>query len=258
MAGKRTSDRDSVNSTSLVAPSTPPSSSQVILHDPSKQKIVLYDPSSQQITLCQGRWYHHNNDQQPINLSSYFQSQAQFNDRYYQNQGRSSPFFTNPYSFNRSTSNSPQCPMCHQQLPSIYQSFSNYNNHNHSQNNNNNNILNHMHRDYFMILDRSHATDSRRSTDSYSNNDTQQKDEIQPLSEDALNSGYYSRFFQKVKKLGSGSYGTVHLVKHVMHDISLGYFAIKIICVGDQLPRLVEILRYVLYTIMSSLHSLYI
>ena len=114
-----------------------------------------------------------------------------------------------------------------------------------------------MHRDYFMILDRSHATDSRRSNDSYqSNNDNQQqqqKDEIQPLNEDALNSGYYSRFFQKVKKLGSGSYGTVHLVKHVMHDISLGYFAIKIICVGDQLPRLVEILRYVL---ILSLHSL--
>jgi len=60
-----------------------------------------------------------------------------------------------------------------------------------------------------------------------------------------MNSGYYLKFFQKVKKLGSGSYGTVHLVKHVMHDISLGYFAIKIICVGDKLPRLIEIVREV-------------
>ena len=28
-----------------------------------------------------------------------------------------------------------------------------------------------MHRDYFMILDRSHATDSRRSNDSYQSSD---------------------------------------------------------------------------------------
>lgn len=235
--------------------SLPSSSSQVILHDPSKQKIVLYDPSSQQITLCrsnQGRWYHQDN---PINLTNLLA-----NSSYPYNHSSSSSFATNynglfSSSLHSSTSasstpsaatsgNEQFCPMCRQSLPSIYQTYINNNIYN----------INHtMHRDYFMILDRSHATDSRRSNDSMDSNDlydqdiidSKENDEIQPLSQDALNSGYYSKFFKKVKKLGSGSYGTVHLVKHVMHDISLGYFAIKIICVGDQLTRLIEILRYV-------------
>eukprot|EP01084_Bolivina_argentea_P247093 413418_1 len=117
----------------------PSSSSQVILHDPSKQKIVLYDPRSQQITLCQGRWYNNN---VPINLSSFFQQHGYFN------------------TFNsESPSNVQMCPMCHQPLPNLHESCAT----NTSSSATSSLTYHTMHRDYFMLLDRAHATDSRRN-----------------------------------------------------------------------------------------------
>ena len=68
---------------------------------------------------------------------------------------------------------------------------------------------------------------------------------LHSVNETALNSGYYKKFFIPIKKLGVGSYGSVFLVNHIMHGIYLGKFAMKIICVGDDLNRLIDILREV-------------
>jgi len=48
-----------------------------------------------------------------------------------------------------------------------------------------------------------------------------------------LVNGYYGRFFQEVRRLGSGSFGSVFLCNHVIDDVLLGEFAIKKIPVGD-------------------------
>ena len=68
---------------------------------------------------------------------------------------------------------------------------------------------------------------------------------LHSVNENSLNSGYFKRFFFVIKKLGTGSYGQVFLVKHIMHNIYLGQFAIKLICVGDDVNRLIDILREV-------------
>jgi len=68
---------------------------------------------------------------------------------------------------------------------------------------------------------------------------------LHSVNETALNSGYYKKFFVPIKKLGSGSYGQVFLVNHIMHGIYLGRFAMKIVCVGDDITRLIDILREV-------------
>ena len=135
-----------------------------------------------------------------------------------------------------------------------------------------------MHRDYFMLLDRSSRQNSRRTsrdTDNLNNNDNVGSSPttassknpnasnnlannidngatnnsapfgLHSLSMDALNSGYFKRFFTTVNKLGSGSYGTVYLTNHILHGILLGTFAIKIIAIGDEMTRLVEILKEV-------------
>jgi len=68
---------------------------------------------------------------------------------------------------------------------------------------------------------------------------------LHSVNETALNSGYYKKFFIPIRKLGKGSYGQVFLVNHVMHGIYLGKFAMKIVCVGDDIHRLIDILREV-------------
>ena len=45
--------------------------------------------------------------------------------------------------------------------------------------------------------------------------------------------GYYDRFFVRVRKLGSGSYGAVYLTYHMLEGVQLGHYACKIIPVGD-------------------------
>ncbi|KAL8276243.1 hypothetical protein RQP46_011360 [Phenoliferia psychrophenolica] len=44
----------------------------------------------------------------------------------------------------------------------------------------------------------------------------------EPLAASSLNSGYYSRFFVEIDKLGKGGSGTVHLVRHVLNGENLG------------------------------------
>ena len=58
--------------------------------------------------------------------------------------------------------------------------------------------------------------------------------------------GYYDRFFVRVRKLGSGTYGAVYLTCHMLEGVELGHYACKIIPVGDSkswLQRVVSEVR---------------
>ncbi|KAF9114544.1 hypothetical protein BGX27_010519 [Mortierella sp. AM989] len=65
------------------------------------------------------------------------------------------------------------------------------------------------------------------------------------LSHDALNQGYYGRFFVEQRKLGRGFRGSVFLCQHVLDGIHLGEYAIKKVAVGDNHEWLVQMLREV-------------
>ncbi|KAG0199883.1 putative serine/threonine-protein kinase iks1 [Mortierella sp. GBA30] len=65
------------------------------------------------------------------------------------------------------------------------------------------------------------------------------------LSHDALNQGYYGRFFVETMKLGRGYRGSVFLCQHILDGIHLGEYAIKKVAVGDNHDWLVQMLREV-------------
>lgn len=65
------------------------------------------------------------------------------------------------------------------------------------------------------------------------------------LSHDALNQGYYERFFVEQVKLGRGYRGSVFLCQHILDGIHLGEYAIKKVAVGDNHDWLVQMLREV-------------
>ena len=56
---------------------------------------------------------------------------------------------------------------------------------------------------------------------------------LSDLSASLMVNGYYCRFFRQIKKLGSGSFGSVFLCSHVIDSVSLGEFAVKKVPVGD-------------------------
>eukprot|EP00927_Polykrikos_kofoidii_P036005 TRINITY_DN30459_c0_g1_i1.p1 TRINITY_DN30459_c0_g1~~TRINITY_DN30459_c0_g1_i1.p1 ORF type:complete len:757 (+),score=129.41 TRINITY_DN30459_c0_g1_i1:143-2272(+) len=60
-----------------------------------------------------------------------------------------------------------------------------------------------------------------------------------------LNTGYYTRFFVEIRPLGSGSFGTVFLCRHVLDDLALGDYAVKKVAVGDDKAWLRDMVREV-------------
>jgi len=60
-----------------------------------------------------------------------------------------------------------------------------------------------------------------------------------------LNTGYYSRFFIETRELGSGSFGSVFLCRHVLDDLALGDYAVKKVAVGDDKAWLRDMIREV-------------
>ncbi|KAG0230867.1 putative serine/threonine-protein kinase iks1 [Actinomortierella wolfii] len=66
-----------------------------------------------------------------------------------------------------------------------------------------------------------------------------------PLSHDALNQGYYERFFVEQVKLGKGYRGSVFLCQHILDGVFLGEYAIKKVAIGDNHDWLVQMLREV-------------
>ncbi|OII77273.1 protein kinase domain-containing protein [Cryptosporidium andersoni] len=65
------------------------------------------------------------------------------------------------------------------------------------------------------------------------------------LKSDLLMTGYYGKFFKEIKKLGSGSFGQVYLCSHVLDDITLAWYAVKKVPVGDDRKWLSSVLREV-------------
>merc|ERR1719482_1732428 len=60
-----------------------------------------------------------------------------------------------------------------------------------------------------------------------------------------LNTGYYARFFIETRELGSGSFGSVYLCRHVLDDLALGDYAVKKVPVGDNKAWLRDMIREV-------------
>jgi hypothetical protein len=61
----------------------------------------------------------------------------------------------------------------------------------------------------------------------------------------ALNSGYYRRFFVEERRLGTGGYGAVFLVRHQINSIDLGTYALKKVPVGEDEQWLQRVLKEV-------------
>ena len=65
------------------------------------------------------------------------------------------------------------------------------------------------------------------------------------LPEYIINQGYFSRFFQVVQKLGKGAGGTVYLCRHILNDLVLGLYAVKIVPIGNDRDWLMKVLKEV-------------
>jgi serine/threonine protein kinase len=68
---------------------------------------------------------------------------------------------------------------------------------------------------------------------------------LHDISPDLLVNGYYVRFFNETRKIGTGSFGSVFLCSHVIDQVQLGEFAVKKIPVGDSRQWLRGMMREV-------------
>mmetsp|Transcript_64634 Transcript_64634/g.140735 ORF Transcript_64634/g.140735 Transcript_64634/m.140735 type:complete len:674 (+) Transcript_64634:107-2128(+) len=68
---------------------------------------------------------------------------------------------------------------------------------------------------------------------------------LRHLPPELLNTGYYARFFVETQELGSGSFGSVFLCRHVLDDLTLGDYAVKKVPVGDNKAWLRDMIREV-------------
>lgn len=65
------------------------------------------------------------------------------------------------------------------------------------------------------------------------------------LPETLFTQGYFENFFQEIELLGRGARGSVYKVEHILNGISLGYFALKKITIGDDSKWLLKVLKEV-------------
>lgn len=65
------------------------------------------------------------------------------------------------------------------------------------------------------------------------------------LDSDTLNTGYYLRFFQEDRKIGSGGFGGVYVTQHHLNGVNLGVYAVKKVPVGDSRTQLRSVLKEV-------------
>lgn len=104
-----------------------------------------------------------------------------------------------------------------------------------SNNNNNNN-------------NSSQKVDSELSTSKTSNSissKSQLNQTYSSLDTDCIIDGYYNRFFKEVRVLGSGSFGDVYLVEHIISGMVVGEYALKRVAVGDSIEWLSAALKEV-------------
>ncbi|PRP72782.1 hypothetical protein PROFUN_07682 [Planoprotostelium fungivorum] len=134
------------------------------------------------------------------------------------------------HSHSNHNSNDSRCPLCNQPIPSSRPN---------SWSGSDLNRDAFQSRDYFLLLD--HQRQQQRNSDGR----RRENGAADPLSPESLNSGYYSRFFQQEKKIGSGGFGAVFLARHVIHGIDLGLYAVKKVPVGDNIPWLHKVIAEV-------------
>ncbi|GIQ85538.1 hypothetical protein KIPB_007221 [Kipferlia bialata] len=79
------------------------------------------------------------------------------------------------------------------------------------------------------------------------------RDSLSDAIADALNNGYFDRFFTTLERLGGGTFGEVYRVRHMLSaSIPLGFYAVKRVAVGDSLLWLLRTLREVRF--LESIH----
>jgi serine/threonine protein kinase len=88
-----------------------------------------------------------------------------------------------------------------------------------------------MHPEYFSALEEMHVGS--------------EQEQGAGLSGSSFITGYYQKFFIEVKKLGTGSFGSVFLCKHVLNNIDLGTYAIKKIVLSDNMDWQKRVFREV-------------
>lgn len=65
------------------------------------------------------------------------------------------------------------------------------------------------------------------------------------LPQSLFTQGYLDKFFKTQELLGRGARGSVYKVEHILNGISLGFFALKKITIGDDYKWLLKVLREV-------------
>ncbi|KAI8097743.1 kinase-like domain-containing protein [Halteromyces radiatus] len=138
--------------------------------------------------------------------------------------------------------NSVECPLCHRPYPKNIPIPPTY-----------------MDRNYFRLLS-STPTDSpitsNDNTPRTTSGSQQPMDELfvetsssssstLHLNANAINQGYYSKFFLELRKLGRGFRGSVYLCEHILDGVKLGKYAVKKVAIGNNHTWLVKMLREV-------------
>jgi hypothetical protein len=104
-----------------------------------------------------------------------------------------------------------------------------------------------MHPQYFSTLADIHQSDPptettnehhRRESFQFPIDESDESNGKRPEEEDgtfpsSFITGYYQRFFREMKKLGTGSFGSVFLCQHFLHGVDLGTYAVKKIVLSD-------------------------
>jgi serine/threonine protein kinase len=105
--------------------------------------------------------------------------------------------------------------------------------------------------DYFSTLSYFHKTQPLLSGTATPDNPflprspTEAARDLHDLSANLLVNGYYHRFFEEIRLLGTGSFGSVFLCRHVIDGVHLGEFAVKKVPVGDSREWLRGMMREV-------------
>lgn len=65
------------------------------------------------------------------------------------------------------------------------------------------------------------------------------------LPDSLFTQGYFNKFFKEIELLGRGARGSVYKVEHILNGVSLGFFAMKKITIGDDSKWLLKVLKEV-------------
>jgi hypothetical protein len=126
-----------------------------------------------------------------------------------------------------------RCPLCNSELSSTSTNESNYFS-----------TLSYFHR-HLPLLSNVPSHEETGGNPFLPRSPTEATRDLHDLSANLLINGYYGRFFEEVRLLGTGSFGSVYLCRHVIDSVYLGEFAVKKVPVGDSREWLRGMMREV-------------